>query len=330
MVDRFVHGLLFGSGFSIALVAVLSITWLLFLPLGVLNTKRTSDTAETAASSKGLDSGNHILETELKDSLASTDINASEIPDSTTNADELTSTQFLGRLKIFSGGTRDNITDKRSSTGILSGGPGLIVGQVLANKAPVQGLKLKLTLNENLSSQWITTSQDGSYELSVPFGEYRVDGYELDKDSANNVLGGMIDHPQIVPLTGSVFEVRQGLNSRGPTFRFVDPVRIRFEKKQYFPSELIRIEWNAYPGAKLYTVQVYEKKDPLSARGQREIFSRSSRPSMTDTYIDLNTHSIDFKPGYFYTIEVIARDERINIISKTPEPNSGYDFEIAR
>ncbi|MDH5736841.1 MAG: carboxypeptidase-like regulatory domain-containing protein [Gammaproteobacteria bacterium] len=322
MVDRFVHGLLFGTGFGIALVILLTLCWLVLSPLGGLRIA----VEHNAVEHNGVEHSQELIDGQ--DILNESD-KMDTHEEGTGQLAAENGTGFLGRMKIFSGGSsRDDFANKNTAKGVVSGGPGLIIGNIIANDQPVSGLKIRLILNREITSKWVTTNHEGAYELNVPYGEYRIDGYELDTLTANKLLSGMIDHPQIVPLTGTIFEVRQGLNARGPTFRFTNPVNKNVNKSRYSLTEDIVINWEPYPGAKLYTVQVYEKRDPLQSMDQKEMFSRSSRPSMTDTYINLKSHQVNFKPGHFYTVEIVARNERINIISKTADPGNGYDFEI--
>jgi hypothetical protein len=42
-------------------------------------------------------------------------------------------------------------------------------------------------------SQWATTGADGRYEIALPYGKYRIDGYELDSSVAQAVLASKTD-----------------------------------------------------------------------------------------------------------------------------------------
>ena len=67
---------------------------------------------------------------------------------------------------------------------VLAAGAGRIVGSVTSGGKPLQGLRLRLALNSAVMSQWATTDADGRYEVALPYGKYRIDGYELDSSSA--------------------------------------------------------------------------------------------------------------------------------------------------
>lgn len=332
MLNRFLNGLLFGAGFSIPLaISLVLVTIFAQQVLPPTKVQFVDEIIGDEEISENVEGSTGIPITASDEHSQTDESNPPSSTPATAPQKENTFTgSFLGRLKIFSGGTDDDFSSKNSSKGLISGGPGLIVGQVFANNFPASGLKIKLTLNGGISTQWMTTNSEGAYELNLPYGEYRVDGYEIDKETADQVLAGMIDHPQLAPLSGTIFDVRKGLNSRGPTFRFVSPIIKRVPKNVYRSGEQVQISWTAYPGAKLYTVQVYEKSKKQTGNSRRELFSRSARPSMTDTFINLNSHDVDLKPGYLYTVEIVARNEKISIVSKTPEPGSGYDFEISR
>ena len=323
MVDRFLHGIVFGAGFGISFgLVVLLFSLIISFPPGLVRTDFFSS-SETVSGTDQADSDSSAIQT-----LQVTDTQTIKEPsEKEPSGSETQRGTFLGRMKIYSGGTGSDSKDGTSGKGIISSGSGLIVGQVIANNAPVAGLKLKLSFNGGVSTPWITTAEDGSYRINVPYAEYRVDGYELDQESANTLLSGMIDHPQIAPLSDTAIMVREGLNSRGPTFRFVTPINKRIPKRTFTTRENIPIEWDPYPGAKLYTLQIYERKNTTKGPA-KEMFSRASRPSMTDTYINLTTRDAEFKPGYVYTVEIIARDDRINIVSKSISSGSSFDFEI--
>jgi len=70
------------------------------------------------------------------------------------------SKRFLGSPAIFSG-------DFDNKDGVLSSGPGKIVGKVTKNGDPVPGLRLRLALNNSIMSQWAITDNEGMYEVSV-------------------------------------------------------------------------------------------------------------------------------------------------------------------
>ena len=87
--------------------------------------------------------------------------------------------RYLGSTGSYAGEFKND--------GTLTGGPGAIVGKAFVDGKALAGLKLRLALNSSVMSQWATTDTQGEYRVPVPFGEYIVDGFELDHASANQV-----------------------------------------------------------------------------------------------------------------------------------------------
>ena len=229
--------------------------------------------------------------------------------------------KFLGTSAVYSSDFKDN------KEGVLSKGPGKIVGQALVNNNPVPGLKLRLPLNGRVVSQWATTDEKGRYAISVPYGEYRIDGYELDSTTANRVLAGKIAHPQF-PHSSDNFDVTKDSNGRGLVLRFVDPIKKKIPKKTFSESESVVINWAPYPGAHQYTIQVYEKTEPYSFTGGDTLFEWGDLPKTSDASLDLGKHEVKLRPGHFYVVNIVALDDRMAPISETDRKHSGYDFEI--
>lgn len=229
--------------------------------------------------------------------------------------------KYLGSPGIYSG----DFLDKKG--GVLSEGPGQIVGKTTVNNIPVSGLRLRLALNGSVMSQWATTDAEGKYIVSVPYGDYRIDGFELDPTSANLLLAGKIDYPQNA-ISSAAFEVTRDSIGRGLTLKFVDPVIKKILKNKFSASEDIVLHWDSYPGASQYKLQIYEKADPNDYMGNNTIFRWSNRPSVTSTSFDLKKHGLELKAGHFYVFAVDANDDKMNIISKTADMYTGYDFEV--
>jgi hypothetical protein len=229
--------------------------------------------------------------------------------------------RFLGSPAIYSGGFLDN------KSGVLSNGHGEIVGKAILNNAPLSNLKLRLALNGSIMSQWAITDSDGTYSVSVPYGEYKIDGFELDLKSANSILAGKINHPQNAHSSDK-FEVSKENKGLGLKFRFIDPIEKNISKNIYSTSEEIILKWEPYPAATQYSIQIFEKTDPHAFIGNKTLFDWSSKPIISDTSFNLKQHSIKLKAGHFYVVEIIARDDNMDIVSQTHRMHSGYDFEI--
>jgi len=52
------------------------------------------------------------------------------------------------------------------------------------------GFAVALALNDGVMSEWATTDASGKYAIGVPYGKYRIDGYELDYTVVHALLGG--------------------------------------------------------------------------------------------------------------------------------------------
>lgn len=227
---------------------------------------------------------------------------------------------YLGSIGSYAG----NFLDKKDGT--LAPGPGKIVGSVLINDNPIAGLKLRLALNGSVMSQWATSNDMGKYSIKVPYGQYKIDGFELDFESANAVLAGKIEHPDSNFSTG-VFSVNEDEDGIGLTLKFVDPVIKKFPKSKYSINENVVVSWLSYPGAAQYKLQINEKQDPHSYN-ETSIFDWPLRPVVYGTSFDFNEHGVKLKAGHFYEIEIEALDDKSTIVSRTSRKHMGYDFEV--
>ena len=288
-MKKLLNGLVFGTGFGIAFVTVWVLALYFVFP-SVMESRFKSE--EIKHIEKSVDTAPLIEKAQ----------------------------KFLGSPAIYSGGFLDN------KSGVLSSGPGFITGSVLLNGKPVKGLKIRLALNGGVMSQWADTDSRGVYKVKVPFGEYKIDGYELDQYSANSVLPGKINHPQQVHSSNN-FEVAPDNDGYGLNFKFVDPVVKDLSKNKFSVTENVKLEWEAYPKAEKYSVQITEKSDPYTW-SNNTLFPWSNKPSVTDPYINLSEYEVQLKPGHFYVFEVSAKDARGNYLSETARLHSGYDFEV--
>lgn len=147
MFRKLFDGLLFGTGFSIAVIGVGYLAYGLFMP--------------------------------DPPGYRDRDLSASESTVST--APEISRAEgFLDSTEVYSG---DFSHDGR----ILAAGDGVLTGKASLNGNPVVGFKFRLLLNGSVKSQWTTTDQEGRYAVSLPYGDYRVDGYEFNSHSTNTL-----------------------------------------------------------------------------------------------------------------------------------------------
>lgn len=286
MLKKFLGGIVFGAGFSIAFIIVVVIYFQFFF-------KPTFE--------------KHIVSTP--------DVNVIGAPPSIQ-----AQRKFLGSQGVFNG-------DFSRSNEVLSAGPGEIVGKVMANDKPASGVKLRLALNGSVMSQWTTSGADGTYSISVPYGQYRIDGYELDSYIANSVLAGKISLPHN-PYSSKAFVVARDSKGYGLNLGYVDPIELNIPKQKYSLSENIVIGWAPYPGASGYMIQMYEKSDPNEFRGNKTLFDWPNRPKLSGTTFDLKEHGIKLKAGKFYVVEISACDKNEGTISQTADLHTAYDFEV--
>ena len=291
MLKKFIEGLVFGSGFSISFVTIWIMAFYFVLPQ-ILENQYKIDTSTTSFTTKEIDHAPPLNTFE----------------------------KFLGVQGRYSG-----YFDTTEST-TLAAGKGVIRGKVTANNTPVTGLKLKLALNGSTSSQWGTTDENGIYHISVPYGNYRVDGYTLDYNSANKSLPGKIAHPSQTIKT-DLFEVSAAQPGKGLDFQFIDPIVKAMKKRTYSVSEVVILEWKPYPQAQNYEIQVYEK--PNTKEWDRTpLFDWLAEPQTRDTHLDLSKLNIDLKQGHYYIYSVRAFDSSGHLLSESHHSYDSYDFEV--
>lgn len=287
MLKKFIDGLIFGIGFGIVFVIICIVAIYFILPIVADKSLKSIDTS----SSKMLN---------------------------TVPAVHPPKNLYLGSTNITSSGF--------SSTGNLAIGDGKIIGNATSNGKPVKGLKLRLALNGSVYSTWATTDLSGKYIINIPYGDYIIEGFELDKSTADNFLPKMILHPQN-PHSSPIFKVTSSSNGRGLNFKFVNPIIKKLKKAKYKHNEEIILEWESYPGASKYSVQIYEKNDPY-AWSNNTLFKWSDRPELIEPRINLSKYSVKLKPGNFYTIDISASNKKHCRLSESATNHSGYDFEV--
>lgn len=227
------------------------------------------------------------------------------------------------KFRGSSGSYSSNFSTDR--TRVLATGPGKIVGRITAAQQPVKGLRIRLALNGSVMSQWSETDSDGLYSIAVPFGEYRVDGYEIDTQTANVVLANKIDNPNN-PHSGGLFEAVFGKNGEGLSLDYVDPVIKRGPRGEVSLSKDIVVSWEPYPGATSYVIQVYESENIYDFLG-RPIFRWPERPRVSESRVDLTELHAQLKPGHYYTVEIIAENAAGRSISQTVRQYNEKDFK---
>jgi hypothetical protein len=210
---------------------------------------------------------------------------------------------------------------------VLAAGPGKIVGRVSKDGKPVEGVRLRLALNGAVMSQWATTGRDGRYEVALPFGKYRVDGYELDSSVAQKVLAGKIDGP-LNHSSPQLMTVAQDRAGEGIDLSYVDPVRKIGPVGDVSRAKPVVISWEAYPGASAYRLQLVEQKDRRDFQNHVRLFDWSQRPVVTGTSLDLSAQKVPLKKGYYYAVEIEALGDLKRILSQSARHFDTPDFRV--
>jgi hypothetical protein len=231
--------------------------------------------------------------------------------------------RFLGTQ----GSYRGNFRNDRSK--VLATGPGRIVGAVTSSGKPVQGLRLRLALNDGVMSDWAETDASGRYAVSVPYGRYRVDGYELDYAVVDAVLGGKTDSPMNGP-SGSeqIMTLAEGKPGQGVNLAYVDPVRKKAPQGEISLSKPVVLEWQAYPGATQYEIQLTEMRDPRDFHSRRQVFECCSRPRVSGTSFNVAERGVSLKKGYSYSFDVTALDAEGRRLADSAGRFMNADFSV--
>ena len=228
------------------------------------------------------------------------------------------SDKFYGSSASFSGEFIENRNNE------LVEGDALIIGSVLADGKPAVGLKLRLGLNGKVMSQWASTDAKGNYYISVPSGDYRVEGYELDYDSSVKVLAGLIDAPRHGNQNKS-FTINSEKHGVGIELSYVTPVKKIITNNSFTLDGEIIISWKEYPSASSYDVQLYEKQT-ANDYSSTHLFRSSKKTN--NTSLNINEHTDELKVGFYYSYNVRALDENDLPISSSYRDFSGYDFKV--
>lgn len=282
---------MFGAGFTLAFVFIYTI-WFLGLP------EILSDRYRLESDAPGPD------ETEI------------------ASPPKLSDTRrFLGSSGAYAESFLDN------KTGALSSGDGKIIGSITVHKKPVQGVRIRLALNGSVLSQWATSGADGRYVIPVPYGEYRIDGYELDRGSAHKFLPDKINNPGNPHRSGS-FTVGPENDGLGLALDFVEPIEVLEPTGNVSISEEIVLKWAPYPGASAYAIQIFESESAHQLPWNNGLFKWRERPRVSTPFFDLKAGGVKLKSGFYYMVDAKAEDEAGRIISETAISLQQKHFKI--
>ena len=235
---------------------------------------------------------------------------------------------FLGTSATFSGDFSGDLASMRNK--VLAGGPGTIAGSVTSGAKPVPGLRLRLALNGAVMSQWAETDPSGKYSVGVPYGKYRIDGYELHYDTTTAVLGGRNDSPaNYRSHQGEPFTVAEGQPGAGLDLEYVVPVVKVAPKGSVSAAKPVVLQWQPYPQAAAYWVSLREQSDERDYSSQRNVFDCCEPPIVTGTSLDLSQRGAQLKKGYVYTVEITALDASRRPIANSSRTGERPDFKVS-
>lgn len=295
MLKTLVKGFVFGTGFAVAWIVIMTIYAELVVPSLVEESEFTIDDLVSKAEQQVLDSPPEIVDDTPK---------------------------FRGTPGMY---------PTEYSWGrapVLAEGPARIVGSVDADGKPVQGLRLRLILNDTTNSHWAVSGDDGQYVLNVPPGDYQVTGFELDRNTADQVLAGFVDGPNFDGPFGDVIAVTEASPGTGLRFSYVSPVVKSVYREAFSLDDEIVLTWEPYAEAVEYKIQIEGRDKNNSPREIDTLFKWDQQPRTRESRFDLTPLASLLNSGYYYSYEVTALDADGNWLSKSDKRWGDYDFRV--
>ena len=196
---------------------------------------------------------------------------------------------------------------------------------------PLLGLKVQLLLNEKVASQWAVSDANGVYNVSVPAGQYLISGYKLDSGIANELLAGMIMHPEQhrAGQQSEPMSVAPGKLGTGLDFSFAAPVVLIEPSGVVTGGANVKASWEAYPGAVTYRLQLEERLSERNYESIKFLPEYSPSPQVTTSSVDLSTIGVTLKSGHFYILHIEALDKSGEPISRTVDSYRRRGFVMA-
>jgi len=225
---------------------------------------------------------------------------------------------YLGNTMLITGA----MDPSRPSVAIVPRGPGRIEGRATLLGQPVANLKLRLALNSRLWSPWLSTDRDGYYSFDLPYGEYSIDGYQLDSNSADRLLPGAVDFPHVIQRVEPL-KVDDSGPAQGFEFRYVYPVRVQWPVGSVTIDQARQVVWDPYPGAASYTLRVDRRDSAPTPNGLRKVWMVQN---LAETSARLPPDALYLAPG-IYDIVVWAIDANGEAIATVPGYR-GVEFQI--
>ena len=302
MMKTFFKGLLFGAGFAISFVVIQSAWFYWVIPAGL----------------DRLDSGALVM-----------DEDGNWVPADESEVEGFRTapaTRSFPRTGSIPSGSHDGRFDAAAAEE-LEEGPGRLEGRVLARGEPVTGLRLRLALNGDKWSSWTRTNDDGVYRVSLPLGEYRVDGYRFDNRQFMDALIGTIRSPAM-EFSDEFESVGLDVAGVGPDLVFVDPVRKLPMPDLLTADEPMVLAWEPYAGAAGYRVVFWESEsdDPDSYMMGMQDCGEGVR--VEQPFVDLGQVDLPFRADRHYAYTVYALDAEDSAISRSETEHPRKTFRI--
>jgi len=222
MLETFLKGLVFGAGFTIALMGVSTVWFLWVMP-------QFDDMVYS--SSYVLDEDVEWVKQSSKDVAGSSDARMVDDED-------------VWMPGVFPGASTVRSFDFQGAE-TLDSGPGQLVGRVMAEGDPVAGMRFRLALDRHHWSPWTTTDEDGTYLIELPYGAYRVDGYDLDPRGKVRQLGGLVASPSN-DFPDEQILVDESGPATGPELVFVSPVELVAPPETMSIDQPLVLAWKPY------------------------------------------------------------------------------------
>lgn len=208
----------------------------------------------------------------------------------------------------------------------LTPGKGEILGHILKDGAPCEGVELKILLNGNTSTEYGKSNAEGQYLIKVPYGEYRIDGWQLKFDSVDEILDGKI----LEPLSSYNFQnivISTNNPANGPSLNFIDPIKIIQPKGIINYSENIKIQWSKVKSAKKYRIQIVDRGANLHGSDYIPLFeTNNDRPITITNEVSLKDIGVELSKGHYYTVMVEALNDINERITESPHKRENGFF----
>ena len=218
-----------------------------------------------------------------------------------------------------------------SSVGFFTGtrkdlgpGDGIVRGKVRAGGEPVRHLRLRLYVAPDLETEWGISDAKGYYSISIPPGQHRLVGWEIDDESARKALAGKTTSQNGPFSLGylRLLSVQSDGVTSGPDFEFVDALaRIRPADDIEVTTDTV-FEWEPAANASYYRLSIeqsaYTVSVELPGMPPLDIFGwRRSYPQLKGTTTTAAAAGYTLRSGSEFAWRVEAYDSSGTCIART-------------